>query len=1472
MPIDLGEPDTVDLGEPDQHNLGEPDAPSGVAPPAQSGSIPPIAPANVRAIGSDSYGPLQALNDGLGWVGEKGRALANKAYDFNRGLPGTSPASEMLNRSMVSAVLGDKLLEDQPEGDRLKAVNQLEDTFGENGTTAALVGSQMVGQIPQMLMGLGWAKKGATAAKALELEGKVLPKIAQLGAEGLGAGAENVVVGGTQRAIKGEEPAPLQDFAFGAGMHAAGAGLELGSRELASAPAGSRLRKFGDLLQRDIVEEAKKAVGAVTKNSYRRVGAISANALDSIADEVTSGRAPSSALLPPNRMRNAVESIPLGEDLGTKVRPGELDPSLVVFHKNEQGQIVASVNEINADGERKYYETPVQTADDASRLGKFILDKGLATSVATDARKEFSSLPVEIYERLVQHPSRKFSVPDSSLKGTAEMRVPNNFPQLDQPAIPSAQDASVMVRADGHVKLQPIEHDVVDLQSLPKPGDSVAFIGAGGQRTHATYKGLDPVTNKAIIHIGNDMDNWGTLHQVHPDQLVKIDTDSVTGPNPIPLTEVVEPPPGLPPMNGNPPREPRRGDMGFIPNPQGGYLTVNVVGKGEKPGTLQVTVGPNSKPFSIDATKVESRLPPGIQNLDQLLPVTPEPPSPDVLNNLQSDDIEEHLAAQKVFTNLSSKGPGVYEKITNQLLGGQNRGPQVMRDLHLRTQGSDALFKARSDLYNRVEELLPKGPQRQVFNRDLEGVIQGRMSWDDMRTKHGDKVDEALVKLSGNFMDSRRQLEGEINALGGQLDDLIAERAAGNIEPYLVRTYMRDLLPQGEWAKMVQKSHPEVFSRAVDYLYKELSNNGALHVLPEQVSAELEKILRSTNVLEAMRSSAFGDTKAFKSMLSRKDIPEPIRAVMGEVNSASIRMATTLGNMEGIKARLEMFDQIAKDQALSSIGRRADMHPEPVPDVPRMFGHLAGRYVKPEVRDELINLPNAMGNTYTFANQFQHWLKGNQLAGFGPWWTSLMGNLQGSMLSGGLSLLRPDNMGRDLTQAVRAWRDYHTDPTGRAGDGFLFKEFKKLGAGYAGRSEVEVGSSSRKFVQSLLKELETSPKGGLSFIDTMKKVGEKYQDFTGGFGNLLDVQDQFFRLANYIALRRKFMAKGMAPDEAGLLASKRIAASFPNSEFLGSAIKKFRQSAVGIAAPYITPKAEDLRILGNLPKRLMEEPDLGIRIAGHVALMGGLGYAMAHMSGISKEELALARESMTKRYQTYKTALLPMPFRDANGRVQFIDVTNYFLPFQLLQGHPDDSVLNRLAYNFSVFPLEGGALQDTTDMLASKAGLKRPLQTPDLIEGEGNMKMLLDAAFRMGFAPQMANKVMDVGRMTDFSSLVPPGVTAPGVIPQPINPVTLGPGKLGRSEEPLTPGQGLVTLGGLKPRGFGERGFQGASKERLGQEMDLLKKQVPMVLKSNRDPEEKKRLMDAIFKRVQELSDQSRQAADVQAAAQGVRK
>lgn len=1379
-----------------------------------------------------------------------------------------SPGEEVIARSMLAPIAGFDILDSMPESQRAEGVNELNAQLGETGTTATMGVGYIAGNIPSMIFGLGWADQGKKVAQMIPAGGKVLAKVLELGGAAIGSGAEGAITNAAQATMAGESvgDAALVGGAFGAGMVGVGALGEALAKKFPSMgmsmdQLGTHLRdkaKVAGSVFGNVVDRLGDEIAEFSKLGYRTPALYAPT--DLLKPKYANG--PKASQLSPEQFAPlketaqsimSVESAAQGgqvEKVATRVRPGSLEPSVVVAALNPEGKLVGLVTELNVDGTKKFYEMPLETPEDASRLNKLMRSKKIPLAKSQESKAALLNLSEGMIERLFHDGNRPLAVPDRDMQGTPvegfrTHRIKKGG--LDTPISTNTPDNLIVTNSAGHVKLEPIYKPPTDLSLRPEPGE-IVFVQAGGVKTPGyKFVGYDAQSGQAVLIHGErrgpdgkilkdagGKPKEGKMVLASPEQVVRAPPEMTAQPS-VPSSE-----PTLPRLGEISPPVPKRGEFGFMRNPEGGYLTVKVLGFGDKPGTLLVQSKQGGAAIQIEASKIESRLPPGVANFDDLLPIPLPTSAPFDPNNLDPAGRTNAEQVTRVWNNMG-KDKSAWEKMLDATVGGHARGAKPMMEMVQQLHGAQEMARVRIDIQKKIQSLLPKGADIN-FRNDLTKVSQGSMSWDQLKGKYGDMVTAELEAFSGKLNERRTQLDKRMSEEFGVTPETLAlERATGALDQYLARDYLLHILPPGEWAKHVPAP---AFNRAVEVIVAEMAKDGKF-VLPEEVALELGDLLHSGSVTESVKGSGLGEAKSFKRLLARQEIDPAIRAVMGEITAYDIKIASTIGTQEAIIAKLELFRDIANNQMYSSVGRRADMHPEALPDVKQLYGDLAGRYVKPEIYDEIINLPNSVRNAFAFANTFTNWVKGNRMLRVGPLVRSMMDNMFfSSVMSGGLSWTRPDAAGKDLYAAIRAISDYHNDPTGAVGDGWLVREAKKLGADWTGAGEVELSTQSRQYVKELLASVNAK-KGAMTLASypehVLKLTQEKWRQAQGLSSVLLDSQDRIYRMANYIALRRKLIAgtvtkAPMTEVEASKEAAYRIAQFFQNTKNVGPVVAAAGNTP-GVGAMFLRSMAEDARRIGYLPKRMMEDPELIWRVASNAIAVGGILGVMRQLSGISSEEIKLAEESRTKGNKTFGPAVMYLPLRDGKGNPQYIDVGQYFLPTSLMTGHPDDAMLNKVGFNLATFPIQGTWAQDAASGMAEQAGLLRPTMDRRLLEGEGSASLGLEAAAQAGLAPGFIVDAKNIARKT--------GLT-PG---------------LGKSEEPMTPLQGVANAAGIKVKSASPKGFKAATMERIGELRGLSSAQLKQLFTSTRDPAEKERIKQAIVERIKQLAGQQGNAA-----------
>lgn len=722
--------------------------------------------------------------------------------------------------------------------------------------------------------------------------------------------------------------------------------------------------------------------------------------------------------------------------------------------------------------------------------------------------------------------------------------------------------------------------------------------------------------------------------------------------------------------------------------------------------------------------------------------------------------------------------PGLVDKFMDGMLHDIHRGPRELRERLQQLLGARALNRA-DELIRPFRKRLPGKDVVHKASYAMKKFQQGELSLDDLKATLPEQY-------RADFADFAKQFVGEIEqnskyfesrGLGRAIEPMTEERLA----PYLGRFYYTFMLPQGEWAKIVANAPPGTSPHRARldmeaYLYEDAAKHGEL--LDEaQVGQELMSILRAENPMEFFRSRAnssteAGRSKAFDRLRKRKNLPEVFRRFLGEEENGVVAMAYTLAHQRQLKAQIEAWDSLAADVAGGVMKPVLSTAPVPgwikVPDKPT-FGAAAGQFVHPSFRSAL-EMPKAYNHGLGIMHKVVGNLKYAQVVGGGPsaYVNNFMRNLWGSVLSGLFDPLRPDKSAGSMYEAAKQLIKYYDNPKGDS----IVLEARKFGALSApfGRTEIAEDAYRRDLVKHVYGKMK--PEGSIDSVYNLALGAiSKFKDKSTA---LYDAIDQTFKLATYIKLKNEGMAKGLTPDDASRFAARRINDSYANFEHIGSAVDKARRVPV-VFNTYLSGHAEELRILGLLPRRMAEEPLFLVnQMVGAAAYMAAFytlnKYARA-WAGISQGEIDTIESELTQREQTYRPLRFYLPWRDSNGAPIAIDPSIWFMPLQLLQGHPQDNGAIKLASNVVLNSFGDLPAEKLREMLLEKTGVLRPIQRdPHQIQSEAAVGKGIQELWRAGFlGPTFFRKIpeqlhragaVDMRSRGRFDEQLTPGVAA----------------------------------------------------------------------------------------------------------------
>lgn len=823
-----------------------------------------------------------------------------------------------------------------------------------------------------------------------------------------------------------------------------------------------------------------------------------------------------------------------------------------------------------------------------------------------------------------------------------------------------------------------------------------------------------------------------------------------------------------------------------------------------------------------------------------LSPVKAEPPPPPGPGSLGPDDIRRAELAAKMFQKVAGREPSMWQKFLKPLISDHLRAPQDLGQMLDGLEAVKNIEAAKLELFHGMQRQFGDPELMSRFAKDLNKYAEGKLTEAEIsKWPQWEQGKAAFQKVL-----AERDYWHKKFADRGIVPDrtfMPEDKGQEAFGQYVARQYLAHVLPPGEWAKMIQ---PDVIEAAA----KEIGASGqAKNWTHAQVAAELLNIAKAEDPTAAfLNHPVFG--KAGNRLKKREDLSPVMQRFLGKVESGPFNLAESVGSQRMIGALLDAWDGIAKSPYFSA--GPTELHTFKLPDQP-LYGDAKGGYVTQDIGDALVNLHQRVQSSSALLRSVIGWSKGNMVAGGGPgpYVNASMENLFSSMFAGGLDPFHPVRSGKAFAAGIKAVLSYDLDPI-MSPAAELMKEARVRGVDQPGFHGSEVMGIRRKFMRELLDAVEKQPDA--TMLDHMKTIRDAVQGVVEkGYskaGYTYDLVDRVFKMGNFIALKEKFAAKGMDPEAASKLAAYRIDQSFPNFQQLGSAINKWRHSGWGVAAKFFTIAAENARVYGMLPKRMLQEPDLAARMLatgiGVGALFGSEGI-IRRANGISDAEVDAAKAEMSKRSQTYRPWLVAKWWRDDKGRPQFWDITPFNSMLRYTQGHPDDALWARVMANVLTSPFEQPD-HPYSGMrgLLELGGLVRPMgQETNMVEGEAGMLKVMGWLWKNGYlAPSYSWKVSQALRKAGVS------------------------GQVGRNEEPWTMEQAAGKMAGL-PEAGGITTAPGGPTERGGSmealhELNDLQQQLRSVAMSPRPPEEKRQLNGAIIRRIKTIAGQMKQRQD----------
>lgn len=577
------------------------------------------------------------------------------------------------------------------------------------------------------------------------------------------------------------------------------------------------------------------------------------------------------------------------------------------------------------------------------------------------------------------------------------------------------------------------------------------------------------------------------------------------------------------------------------------------------------------------------------------------------------------------------------------------------------------------------------------------------------------------------------------------VENLEKLRSQGVLDEYTQNVYLKRLMMRDDFIKFVKTQLPKQWEDAVRLTSSRHPEWGS-----QNVESRMLEILGAEDAdVAKLRTMPTGD--AAKMLKKRIELAGEIKAIIGDVNSASVRVAHSMASSQSIKNTIGLWNDIAKTKYWSP-GPRVDLGTtsgEQIPNLP-IYGDAAGGRLHSSMKFLLTQRDTAKEGLSMFNTLSGIWKKNMVILGGAAQWTNnVMRNWKGMVLSGGLQT--PEDLAT-FFDAAQIMMQYHANPILSASSS-LYNEALQNGTIDAGFGATEV--SKHRTANKIMAAISTQKGKATSVFDILKAAGGAIEGGQEEITAAYDQIDKIFKFTAYLNVRRNALAEGMNINDAAALGKIRVTQSFPMFSMVSPVVDKMRRGSIAGIAPFLSGKAEDIRINGTAIKRLVTEPELWGRMIGAAGVVAGSYGFMREIrraNGITDADAYAATNSPKLLFQKFKPTLFVGPWLDEQGRMQMYDLSSWEDLLQSMQSHPMDPMLESFIRNqftgvFGDNSLPGQAIDQT----ASKLLNLHPLTTmnpPQWRPGENGIMNTLAFFAQNGMVPGVLERLGTIGKKT----------------------------------------------------------------------------------------------------------------------------
>lgn len=578
--------------------------------------------------------------------------------------------------------------------------------------------------------------------------------------------------------------------------------------------------------------------------------------------------------------------------------------------------------------------------------------------------------------------------------------------------------------------------------------------------------------------------------------------------------------------------------------------------------------------------------------------------------------------------------------------------------------------------------------------KDINGKKVGRAEYKRRQAelkKYMNGDDARVAFLSDSQKAKLDMLRGRVDGLSGELIRLLEENPTpknkalietikANQGQYLKRSY-EAFTDDGTWIKdfskpykKLSKNKQKLYNDAVEFLMQDKKI--------DRVKAELEVTSYLQDLYTKLNSKSFiagdGVVGALDSKIfsGRKDIPEPFRKLLGEVDDVTFNYVNTVHRMSGYVADMsyqKIMRQQLLDAGLAVEGKGMQGSVELAPG--KAFSGLDGLYVDPNFKvmyDSMMPLQSSPSKAYRALLAVQGTVKIGKTV-YSPTTTArniLSGTFLG-MNAGHFFGTDP----KSISPAARlAWG---LDDPGVNTLTMQRDKLIKLGIIGDGVRSGEIMGLLRDFNNATEAQRIANKSGGNKARKAARKVQQTAQKLYA-FG------DDFYKTTGFFIETKRFMDSGMDRATAEKRAAERIRGGYPTYSYVPRNVKKLRRfplTGMFVSFPY-----EVARTTGNNFRYAAQDFAEGRYKMGMQRLIGmgtanAFGFGMhsltKQLNEYTEEEIDAIR-LLGPDWQTNAQPIL-LPHTE-DGDIRFLDATA-LLPQEtiwgpvralLLQGDPRD--------------------------------------------------------------------------------------------------------------------------------------------------------------------------------------------------------